>query len=154
VPRQQPIEVFRPSTQLRPPLNLSPIEKRCLRRSQDLAHRVARQLQVARDLPDRCPERNARAVSDRSSPQSASPTARFAPKQAAEQIGNQGVNFGRRSPASGGHFSTPKHTRPPPSLRPASYAVSRTRQRGAPSLPAPAAGNCNKLTGRRLRSMD
>src|SRR5271157_2461771 len=53
VPRQQPIEVFRPSTQLRPRLNLSPIEKRCLRRSQDLAHRVARQLQVASDLPDR-----------------------------------------------------------------------------------------------------
>jgi len=32
----------------------------------------------------------------RSSPQSASPTARFAPKQAADQTGNRGVNFGRR----------------------------------------------------------
>src|SRR5208337_2866019 len=38
------------------------------------------------------------------------PTARFAPKQAAEQIGIKGVNFGRRSPALGGHFSAPKHT--------------------------------------------
>jgi hypothetical protein len=31
------------------------------------------------------------------------------PKQAAEQIENLGVNLGRRSPASGGHFSTPDH---------------------------------------------
>jgi hypothetical protein len=31
------------------------------------------------------------------------------PKQAVEQIENWGVNFGRRSPASGGHFSTPDH---------------------------------------------
>src|SRR5271155_2254702 len=33
------------------------------------------------------------------------------PKQAVEQIENWGVNFGRRSPASGGHFSTPAHNR-------------------------------------------
>jgi hypothetical protein len=33
-------------------------------------------------------------------PKPASPTARFAPKRAAEQTDNRGVNFGRRSPAS------------------------------------------------------
>jgi hypothetical protein len=32
------------------------------------------------------------------------------PKQAAEQIEDWGVNFGRRHPTSGGHFSTPDHT--------------------------------------------
>ena len=53
VRRQQPIDVSRPSTQLRPGLDLSPIGKRHLGRSQDLAHRVTRQLQLARDLPDR-----------------------------------------------------------------------------------------------------
>jgi len=42
----------------------------------------------------------------------ASPTARFAPKRAAKQTASRGVNFGRRSPASGGHFSTPDHNRP------------------------------------------
>ena len=31
------------------------------------------------------------------------------PKQAPEQIENLGVNLGRRSPASWGHFSTPDH---------------------------------------------
>jgi hypothetical protein len=31
----------------------------------------------------------------------------FPDLEAADQIGNQGVKFGRRSPASGGHFSTP-----------------------------------------------
>jgi len=41
----------------------------------------------------------------------ASPTARFAPKQAADQTGNRGVNFGRRHPVSGGQFSTPDHSR-------------------------------------------
>ena len=34
------------------------------------------------------------------------------PKQADEQIENWGVNLGRRSPASGGHFSTPDHNHP------------------------------------------
>ena len=33
------------------------------------------------------------------------------PKQAVEQIENWGVNFGRRSPNLGGHFSTPDHTK-------------------------------------------
>ena len=37
-------------------------------------------------------------------------SASSAMRQAVEQIGKAGVNFGRRSPASGGHFSTPKHT--------------------------------------------
>ena len=31
------------------------------------------------------------------------------PKQTDEQIENWGVNFGRRSPDLGGHFSTPDH---------------------------------------------
>src|SRR6185437_43047 len=53
----------------------------------------------------------AHAVFDRSSPQPASPTAPFMPKRAAEQIENLGVNLGRRSPASWGHFSTPDHMR-------------------------------------------
>src|ERR1700727_3764296 len=53
----------------------------------------------------------AHAVFARSSPQPASPTARFMPKQAVEQIENWGVNFGRRSPNLGGHFSTPDHTK-------------------------------------------
>jgi ATP-dependent DNA ligase len=40
------------------------------------------------------------------------------PKQAAEQIENLGVNLGRRSPASGGHFSTPDHKTSPLSVPP------------------------------------
>ena len=42
-----------------------------------------------------CPD--ARAVFDRSSPQQASPTTRFAPKRAADPTENRGVNFARRN---------------------------------------------------------
>jgi hypothetical protein len=38
------------------------------------------------------------------------PTARFESKRAAQQARLQGVNFGRRSPSSGGQNCTPKHT--------------------------------------------
>src|SRR6202023_3398556 len=37
------------------------------------------------------------------------PTARFKPKQAAQQARTKGVNFARRSPTSGGQSCTPKH---------------------------------------------
>jgi hypothetical protein len=55
VRRQQLVEPIRPRPELRPRLDLAVIRKRCLPRSQDPPHSVARQMQGPRDLLDRLP---------------------------------------------------------------------------------------------------
>ena len=96
VRRQQPIKLVRPRSELRPRLDLAFIRKRRLPdrkiRRTVLRDRCSVRAISLIDFPlPRCSR-----VSVRSSPQSASPTARFAPKQAADQTGKRGVNFGRR----------------------------------------------------------
>jgi hypothetical protein len=52
--RQKPIELRLPAPELRSRLNLPLIRKRRLARSQHLPNRVARHLQITRDLPEIC----------------------------------------------------------------------------------------------------
>ncbi len=139
-------------------LHLATHRKTTCRPTAELSNRIARTASRAQAISlasRRCPEQNARVVSDRSPPQPASPTARFAPKQAADQTGNRGVNFGRRYPASGGQFSTPDHTslpdiqaiaflqvsRPAPLAQVFQHSRSGSR-RGIPRTP------CSRVTSR------
>ena len=109
VVRSKSRQVLSPGPNLRLRLHLTLVGELGLVRPQHLPHRIARQPQFAAIALIGFLEQNAPGVSSRSSPQPASPTARFTPKRAAEQTDNRGVNFGRRSPASGGHFHAGSH---------------------------------------------
>src|SRR4249920_1763404 len=60
-----------------------------------------------------------------------SPTARFESKRAAHQAQWEGVNFGRRSPSSGGQNCTPNN------ILPAADDLEGTRQADEASSPRP-----------------
>ena len=110
IARQQLVEFCCPSAQLRSRLDLTFVLERRLSRPQHLADRVPGHLQVPGDLLDRL------ALEEMLAPNPPnrlhcqhSPTTRFESKRAAHQAQWEGVNFGRRSPGSGGQNCTPNN---------------------------------------------
>src|SRR6516165_9059647 len=103
--RQHPIEIGLPPSQPGPRLDLPLVRKRCLPRAQDLADRIARDLQVTGDLLDRLALDQMLAPYPADRLHNQHPRHPLETKRAAQQSRIQGVNFGRRSPGSGVKFA-------------------------------------------------
>ena len=110
-PCQQSIEFVRPSPELRPRLNLTLVLEGCLTGPQHLADRIPGHPQVPGNLLDRLAlEEMLAPIRPIVSTVSIPPPLAFESKRAAHQANLQGVNFGRRSPSSGGQICTPNNS--------------------------------------------
>src|SRR6516162_3859402 len=109
--RQHPIEIGLPPSQPGPRLDLPLVRKRCLPRAQDLADRIARDLQVTGDLLDRLAldQMLAPYPADRLHNQHPPPPARN--KAGSPAVQDSGGQFWTPIPRLRGQICTPKHTR-------------------------------------------
>src|SRR5205085_7925911 len=100
-----------PQPQLRPRLYYPHVRERGRSRPQNLAHPVARHLQLAHDLLDRlAPDKVLTPdPADRLHNQHPPPPARVPKRVSLHITAQRGVKVGRRSPLYRGQSSTPKH---------------------------------------------
>src|SRR5271165_1175667 len=126
--RQHPIEIGLPPSQPGPRLDLPLVRKRCLPRAQDLADRIARDLQVTGDLLDRLAldQMLAPYPADRLHNQHPPPPARN--KAGSPAVQDSGGQFWTPIPRLRGQICTPKHTQ--------AANRSRTTATSAKAIPA------------------